>query len=549
MWASWPWRACIAAGALACVCLASGCSSLPHVNRAAIASQAQPLSADTALGRVVLAAKAAKAARAAAEANDTADTDTRSAPLSGFRLLPLGSFSLDARVQMAQRAQATLDLQYYHFANDTTGRWLLRALRDAAARGVRVRLLIDDLYTGGADPLFLAFAAHTGVEVRLFNPFTVARSGGPLLRLAAAPWALGRTNHRMHNKLFIADGALAQFGGRNIADEYHLRRDSDNFIDVDALAVGALVPALQAQFDRYWNSESVFPLGALAHSADDAATQRAHFEQATGPEKTPPPPPLPTRDVLGRGPIGPELDRAQLDLIWGTARVLADDPDKPVHGSVGGELMASSVTYQVFEAMLQADHELLISSPYFVPGELGLSLLAALRRRGVQVTVLTNSLASTDEALVHLAYARYRPALLGMGVALYELSQQRVKDNMHMFLFGAVLGRLHAKLVVVDGRTSFIGSMNLDPRSATVNTELGALINSPALAAELQQLIDIDRLHSAYALRLAADGDCCEWWVPSGMPGQPVLMLEPDSHWWMRWLGSLLQPLAPENQL
>jgi putative cardiolipin synthase len=149
---------------------------------------------------------------------------------------------------------------------------------------------------------------------------------------------------------------------------------------------------------------------------------------------------------------------------------------------------------------------------------------------------------------VHLAYARYREALLGAGVQLYELSQQRVKDNLRMFLFGASLGRLHAKTVVVDERVSYIGSMNLDPRSATLNTEFGALIDSPALAGKLKTLIDIDRLHGAYALRLAGDGSCCEWIIPDS-DGRLVLDLEPDSSWWMRWLGSLLQPLAPEDHL
>jgi putative cardiolipin synthase len=210
--------------------------------------------------------------------------------------------------------------------------------------------------------------------------------------------------------------------------------------------------------------------------------------------------------------------------------------------------MNSSVTYGVYQTIMQAQREVLASSPYFVPGRGGLALWTALRERGVKIQVLTNSLASTDEPLVHLAYARYRKALLGTGVQLFELSQQRVKDNMRMFLFGASLGRLHAKTVVVDERLAFIGSMNLDPRSATVNTEFGALIDSPALALQLKTLIDIDRLHSAYALRLAPDGSCCEWVIPDG-DGRVVLDLEPDSSWWMRWLGSLLQPLAPEDHL
>jgi cardiolipin synthase C len=415
-------------------------------------------------------------------------------------------------------------------------------------------VLIDDLYTGGADALWLGFAAHAGVEVRLFNPFTVARGSGPLGRFAAAPWDWGRINHRMHNKLFIADGAWALFGGRNIADEYYLKLEADNFIDIDVLAAGALLPPLQAQFDRYWNAPTAYPLATIVArspgAAGDATALRAAFEVQTEPSRGElnMPTQLAPGDVLGQPPVGRELDEPRVALIPGRAQVLADHPEKPFQGSPGGELMNSSVTHGVYTAMMQARRELMACSPYFVPGRAGLALFSQLRQRGVEVSVLTNSLASTDEPLVHLAYARYRQSLLESGVQLFELSQQRVKDNMRMFLFGASLGRLHTKTVVVDDHLAFIGSMNLDPRSATLNTELGALIDSPALAAQVKTLIHIDRLHSAYALRLAPDGSCCEWIIPDS-DGRQVLSLEPDSRWWMRWWGSLLQPLAPEDHL
>ncbi len=506
-----------------------GCGSLPMIDRSAIASHAVAADAKTPL------------ARAAAVGQPAADA-------SGFRLMPLGTLSLDARGQLARRAQATLDVQYYHFADDQTGRWLLRQLRDAAERGVRVRLLIDDLYTGGADALFMGFAAHPNVEVRLYNPFTMARGAGPGGRFLAAPWEWGRINHRMHNKMFIADGAWAVIGGRNIADEYYLRKESDNFIDVDALVAGRVLPALQALFDRYWNSEAVFPLQAIVGPSGTPEQRRASFATATQIDNTPPPGPLPERDVLGYGPIGPDLDAGALRLVWGSAYVFADHPDKPFEGAAGGELMETSVTYNVFEAMRMARQEVLASSPYFIPGRVGMGLFAELRGKGVKVSVLTNSLASTDEPLVHLGYSRYREPLLKMGVELYELSHRRVKDNMRMFLFGASLGRLHAKSLVIDRRVSYIGSMNLDPRSATINTELGAVIDSPQLAEELMRLIDIDRLHGAYQVRLRADGQGYEWVAPDS-DGQVVLTDEPDSSWWLRWLGTLLEPLTPENHL
>jgi cardiolipin synthase C len=551
---------------LMCFLVLGGCTSLPKLNPPPPASQALPLSPQTPLGRLALASMQELAAAPAPACVPDSNAVCHDAPkmpdgstqgLSGFRLLPLGTHSLDARLQLVQRAQTSLDLQYYHFADDSTGRALLRALRDAAARGVRVRVLIDDLYTGGADALWLGFAAHAGVQVRLFNPFTSARASGPAGRFAAAPWSWGRINHRMHNKLFIADGAWALFGGRNIADIYYLKLDADNFIDIDALAAGAVLPAMQADFDRYWNAPTAYPLAAIVKApagakadAGDVPALRAAFDALTEPTRAElaMPAQLAPKDVLGQPPVGQQLDEPWIALVPGRAQVLSDHPEKPFQGGPGGELMNSSVTFSVYQAMMGAQREVMASSPYFVPGRAGLTLIADLRARGVEVRVLTNSLASTDEPFVHLAYARYREALLGAGVQLFELSQQRVKDNMRMFLFGSSLGRLHAKTVVVDEHVAYIGSMNLDPRSATLNTEFGALIDSPALARQVKTLIDIDRLHSAYALRLAPDGSCCEWVIPDS-DGRLVLDREPDSRWWMRWLGSLLQPLAPEDHL
>ncbi len=507
-----------------------GCATpLPRVDREAIASTAIELSTATTLGRI-----------AKESQPDPAQ--------SGFRLMPLGSFSLDTRVQLARRAEASLDVQYYHLENDETGRWLLRALRDAANRGVRVRLLIDDYYTSGADELFLGLAAHPNVQVRVFNPFCCARDQGQNTRFLVSLNDFGRVNHRMHNKLFIADGAMAVIGGRNVANEYYLRSEADNFVDLDAFTVGWIIPPLQALFDRYWNGDPVYPLEAVAHSTLDAQALRERFEQATGPAHTPEPPALPSTDVLGYGPIADDLDGGRLGLVWGDAYVFADHPDKPFDGEVGGELLETSVTYNVFEAIRMAKKSLLASSPYFVPGPGGMQLLRELRGRGVDVTVLTNSLGSTDEPVVHLGYSRYREEMLRMGVHLYELSSSRIKKNKRMFLFGSSLGRLHAKLVVIDRAVCFIGSMNLDPRSATINTELGAVIRSPQLARELTRVIDIDRLQSAYKVQLKANGAGLEW-VAEGEDAEMVLDVEPDSSPWLRFKQWLLSPFVPEELL
>ena len=505
------------------------CTSLPVVNRETIASEAIPLSTATTLGRI------AKGSAPAPE-------------LSGFRLMPLGLFSLDTRVQLARRAEVSLDVQYYHFEDDETGRWLLRALRDAAVRGVRVRLLIDDLYTGGKDPLWLAFAAHPNVEVRLFNPFARARGRGQGGRFLASLDEWGRVNHRMHNKLLVADGAMAVIGGRNVANEYYLRSMSENFVDVDAFAAGWIVQPLQNLFDRYWNSDPVYPLESVAKTELTKAQLRALFEDWTGAATTPPPTELPPNDILGYGPIADDLDVGRLGLIWGEAYVFADHPDKPFDGEVGGELLETSVTYNVFEAIRGAEEEVVASSPYFVPGPVSMEMFRELRGRKVKITVLTNSLASTDEPIVHIGYSAHREELLRMGIDLYELSSSRLKDNKRPFLFGKSLGRLHAKLVVIDKKRLFIGSMNLDPRSATINTELGAMIDSPPLARELLRIIDIDRLQSAYRVRLRANGSGLEWLSNDG-DREMILTEEPDSTPWLRIKSWLLTPFVPIEQL
>ncbi|MEO7107802.1 MAG: phospholipase D family protein [Rhodoferax sp.] len=503
--------------------------ALPNIDRKAIASESIEASTKTTLGRIAHNSQPEKG-------------------LSGFRLMPLGTFSLDTRVQLAQRAEASLDVQYYQLANDETGRWFLRALRDAANRGVRVRLLIDDLYTGGQDPLFLAFAATKNVEVRLFNPFCCARQEGQTGRFLASLGDLSRVNHRMHNKMFIADGAMAVIGGRNVANEYYLRGPSENFIDLDAFVVGDVLPAMGALFDRYWNSRAVYPLKSIAKNPWSKSELLAYFEKETGPAKTPAPKPLATTDVLGYAPISDDLATGRLGLNWGTAYVFADHPDKPFESSAGSDLLETSVTYNVLEAVAQAKHEVVASSPYFVPGVKGMAFLKKLRDRGVKVTVLTNSLGSTDEPIVHTGYSRYREQMLAEGIDLYELSSTRVKYNKRPFLFGSSLGRLHAKLFVIDRKTSFIGSMNLDPRSATVNTEFGAVIESPEVAREIIRVIDIDRLQSAYKLRLAKNGSGIEW-IGMDDDKEMVLTTEPDTSPWLRFKAWVLSPLVPEEQL
>ena len=521
-----PWwrRARLLLGLLSALGLAA-CGSLPH-DTDRRASTALAPQADSAL---------VQAARAS----------TPEPGLTGVRLLPLGSFALDARLQLVQRARHSLDVQYYVLDDDATGRLLLQRLAAAAARGVRVRLLVDDLYTGHTDALLQAMAALNNVEVRLFNPFCCARQSGLIGRFAASLSDIYRLNHRMHNKLLIADGAMVVAGGRNIADDYFQRGVQHNFVDLDALVIGAVVPDLAAIFDRYWNSPVVRPIQGVSPTSDTDATLRQRFHSLTADARASAPPELPEVDLLGYGSIADDLDAGRLGLVWGRAMAIADPPDKLDRNA--DKAWADSLAYQALMKIWTAEREVTITSPYLIPGALGIAAFEALRQRQVQVTVLTNSLAATDEPLVHTGYSRYRPRLVDAGVDLYELSPTRSQRNKRLGVFGSSTGRLHAKTAVVDGDKTFIGSMNLDPRSRTQNTELGLFIESAQLAAEMQRVVKVSREQSAYRVQRSPTGGL-QWRVVDGDVDE-VLLEEPESSVWLKLHNLILGPLVPEQLL
>lgn len=257
--------------------------------------------------------------------------------------------------------------------------------------------------------------------------------------------------------------------------------------------------------------------------------------------------PLAPADILGYGPIREDFEGGRLGLLWGKASAFADSPDK-VTATSDAMARSMSVTMNVMDLVLAARSDVVLSSPYFVPGTMGVQAFGELRRRDVKVTVLTNSLAANDEPLVHTGYARYRVALLRTGVDLYELSPTRIQRNHRLGFPGASLGRLHAKLAVVDRSVVFIGSMNLDPRSASKNTELGILVESPELAKEVLRVIHISKLQSAYRLRFGADGESLEW-LTMDDDGEMVLTEEPESSLWLRVHNLLAAPFVPEQLL
>ena len=473
--------------------------------------------------------------------------DSSPAPtLTGFRLLPDGFYSLDARIQLIRRAHDSLDVQYYLIQDDRTGRLLMRSLRDAALRGVRVRLLVDDLYTSGGDPMFLGLAAFPNVEVRLFNPFCCARQSTAGKYLASLP-DFTRLNHRMHNKLFIADGVFAVMGGRNIADEYFTRSATNNFIDMDVFLVGPVVGELAGIFDVYWNSRQAYPAEAIIGESADRDQARRGFDHLVDDGEQMRSLVLSPFDILGYGPISDDLNDGRLGLVWGTAVAFADQPAKVMATSAE---MARSMSAQmnVMDRVMEAKSDVVISAPYFIPGTVGMQDFDNLRKRNIKVTILTNSLAANDVPLVHTGYARYRVELLRNGVDIYELSPTRIQHNKRLMLPGASLGRLHAKTAVIDQSMVYIGSVNLDPRSESTNTELGLFARCPELAKEVIRVINISKLQSSYRLRFAPDGERLQW-LATDDQGEVVLSAEPEVTPFMRLEIMLLAPFVPEQLL
>ncbi len=437
-------------------------------------------------------------------------------PRSGFRLLPLASPAYETRVQLIRHAQHSIDLQYYLFQGDDTGKYLMRELRKAAERGVRVRLLVDDLYTSGDDPLFMSLSSFPNIEIRLFNPFENGR-GALWSRFTFALDRIGRVNHRMHNKLFIVDNVAAVAGGRNMADEYFMRSTTSNFVDVDLFAIGPVVQDLSALFDYYWNSEFSYPFYSVVKPDSTPETLQRHFDELTIYAVAPPPDDeLSDANLTRYTSLPDELRNGHIrSVIHADAEAIADPLDKAKDANL--KTLDGTVTEHVQHLIGSAEHSVIMVSPYFVPGPTGLKDLSAEAKRGVDVTVVTNSLASTDEPLVHVGYTHYRKAMLEAGIHIRELSPSLVAKRAKLGEFHESLGALHAKIAVVDRRRLFIGSMNLDERSAFENTEMGLIIDSAELADEGGKEVVFDH--------------------------------EPEAGFWSHIEIDLLGPFVPENQL
>jgi phosphatidylserine/phosphatidylglycerophosphate/cardiolipin synthase-like enzyme len=468
---------------------------------------------------------------------------------SGVWPLLQAAFALDARLALIEHATTSIDLQYYLIADDSTGRVILRALRDAALRGVRVRLLVDDLYTTQTDHLLLGLATYPNVEVRLFNPFVTARDSS-LLRLIALARDFKRLNHRMHNKLFVVDGALAIIGGRNLADEYFLRGTQGNFIDFDLLTAGDVVHQLEGWFDVYWNSRYVFPVRDIVQASDHLlptdADARARFESSTAGDRRPDPPLAP--DSFGAPAVSYGLAQGRLLFLNAPSTAFADSPNKIDPASVATS-DEETLTHRFLVQLSTSRSEITMFSPYFIPGKEALRRIAKLRADGVTVRVVTNSLAVSDEPLVSIGLERHQIELLKMGVDLYELSSERLKlDNTLKGLLGTSTGRLHAKMAFIDRQVALVGSMNLDPRSASINTEIGVRVVSPVLADMVFEAFKVDQLAGVYQVKLREHNLGVRWVAIDGA-ATDERDIDPDTSLWQRMRLLVLSWFVPESQL
>lgn len=578
--------------------LLSACSGLPeNVERPVSHALATP--ATTALGAIVAQRRQAAHAQSA----------------SGFLLLSGPDDAYGSRLALAEAAEKTLDLQYYAIHADASTARLLRSVVQAARRGVRVRVLLDDFHSTGRDAQVMRLAFEPNIEMRMFNPVAGPRAS-KVGRIVSAMLDFSRAQQRMHNKLFIADNAMGVTGGRNLGDAYFGNAEAGNFVDLDVLAAGPIVAELSKSFDQYWNNERAYPVQALISKkellemrekiraqdaaeadqpAEDATQEQAQAAQRLKSDASPAArapadsaAPVTKQDVKDaqahRAAQFQPMDLARARFIWAPAAMLADKPAKIAAESSAGpapregavlatpsapragkassegaqstpplsEAQGDTVVDGLLQFMGQARRELLIVSPYFVPGTNIMQAFRDARARGVRVRVLTNSLASNDAPIAHAGYMGHRSALLGMGVELYEMRSEQAGLRSALGLSGSgsstgsSRAMLHSKFLVMDGRWLAVGSMNLDLRSELQNTEIALLIRSRKLAAIAGKQIETGMRDLAWHVEQDEQG--LIWHAPKGSDLEDTRS-EPDTSFLLRLLMNVLGPLAPDDLL
>lgn len=454
---------------------------------------------------------------------------------SGLLLVTSNLQAFAIRALVARSAERSLDLQYYYWKDDLTGGLLARELIVAADRGVRVRLLLDDINAKGDDSTYLALDSHPNIEIRLFNP---SRSRASALRrgieMALRVFSVTR---RMHNKSWIADGRMAIVGGRNIGDAYFDAAEMSNFRDMDLVLLGPAVQQAETVFDAYWNSSVVLPIRSLWVSRkSNLVKKRAHLEALVSSDGA-----WPYLRRLQEEKNTESLLNEKQSIHWtASARIVSDPVEKAISAARENWLLNT-----IFPVVNSATTELHIISPYFIPGDQGVAALQKLAAAGVKVSVLTNSLAATDVVAVHGAYANYRLALLAAGVSLYELRPEIIRQGVS--LFGSSGASLHTKAFTVDGKSGFIGSFNFDPRSISLNTEMGVLFDDPGLTIEVNEVFT-DQISPESSYRVMPRTGNVVWQDGTGASAR-ILDSEPAASSWRRIAAVVIGLLPIESQL
>jgi putative cardiolipin synthase len=480
--------------------------------------------------------------------------DRRSSDRSAFALLDTGADALAARLALIDAAERTLDLQYY-LVRGATSLVVADRLVAAADRGVRVRLLVDDTATFESERGLAALDGHANIEVRAFNPFHI-REPRVLAQTVELLLRGAQLNRRMHNKAFVADSAYAIVGGRNLGDEYFGANDEVDFYDFDLLAAGAIVREVAASFDRYWNSPFAVPIAALVPRLPQEEREHARAALAAA------------RTRLDGGPVGRDIASSAIarrirsgepPTEWARARLLVDEPAKVEAKAQDGDASDSEIATSLAIALARAKREIVIVTPYFVPGDDGVRALRAARERGAAVRALTNSLATTDVPIAHAAgYSRYRVALLEAGVDLFELRPHAVPAQSGRNGGGSggsgsggsgSRATLHGKAFVIDATDLMIGSFNLDHRSAELNTEIVIAVRSATLAGQMRErFARATAARNSYRVTLAPDGRGLRW-TGAGDGVTVVLEDEPETTPAQRLWSRAISLLPVERQL
>jgi putative cardiolipin synthase len=493
--------------ALLLLLLPAGCA-LPSLDSRPIATAIQHTS-DTALARAI------------------APSIAGHPGLTGVHSLPVATDAFAARAGLAASAERCIDAQYYMWHGDVTGMLLFEDLWQAAERGVRVRLLLDDNNTAGLDHTIAALAAHPNIQVRLFNPLTNRH-----VRWSNYVFDFSRINHRMHNKSFTVDNEITVVGGRNIGDEYFDAGGDVQFVDLDILAVGPAVHEVSAMFDAFWNSASAYPapmlVGTIAPATAVKQLQSA-FAAARADARA-----APYLKMQQAGPLIDALRAHRVEFQWAEVQLVADDPVK-VFSHERKFLLLPQLLQQTGAPRSRFD----LVSPYFVLMDQGTRDFQSLAQAGIQVRVLTNSLASNDVIAVHAGYAKHRKALLQSGIKLYEL--KRLDTPARSRGRGSSTGSLHAKTLQIDDSYIFVGSFNFDPRSIALNTEMGVVIKSATMARELSAYFDSRMPRGAFEVKLGQNG-AIEW-VDTTANGPKVLTSEPGASLFRRAMAGFLSIL------